>query len=73
MAEQKDDPGQAAKSAQSKKSSQASGVTDAFAMSDRIGGNGPPANMRVAGRRQGEGWRSSSMKTTARTSVWWRR
>jgi subtilisin len=41
MAEQKDDPGQAAKSAQSKRSSQASGVTDAFTMSDRVGGNGP--------------------------------
>jgi subtilisin len=41
MAEQKDDSGQTAKSAQSKRTSQAGGVSDAFTTSDRITGNGP--------------------------------
>jgi subtilisin len=41
MAEQKDDPGQTAKSAYSKKPNQASGVSDAFTTSDRVTGIGP--------------------------------
>src|SRR5947207_1530567 len=40
MADQMDDPGQTARSAQSRKPSQTSGVTDTSATSDRVTGNG---------------------------------
>jgi subtilisin len=41
MAEQKDDPGQTVKSAQSKRPTQAGGVNDAYTASDRVSANGP--------------------------------
>jgi subtilisin len=40
MAEQKDDPGQAAKLAQSKRATQSGGATDPFAAQDRVAGDG---------------------------------